>query len=396
MQVLRRWMMVHTEMKWDMPVGVSEIPQDISTAVMAEIACWTGGYDKQRPELIEWNGRLIYSDPPEAVVFTDACSRAGGVWTAGDDMHEEIDMSFPFVGQEMQGHITFQETAAAADGLIHVLEERDYRMCTVAMKIDATAAIKYLRCNGGKKLKYAKRVWEAMTCARTRRVYVGGENDFEDWHVEGEANPADTPSRRNAPMAEWRLNSSAFNHLNKCWGPFTLDAFAAAWNKQLPRYLCRQRWDRQAIGHDALLHQYQHERGVVWAFPPPHKCITLQFLNKIDAAEAEAAVLLPCWRTTELALALQMATETPVLFECCEALLEPPEAFEVHGRRAEFVEWETEKQWWKKKSFKTLIGVRLSGHAGRRGAFLRAWQTNRTSSTSQERTREGVSILTER
>ena len=34
--------------------------------------------------------------------------------------------------------------------MVHVLKERNYRMCTVAMKVGATAAIKYMRCAGGK------------------------------------------------------------------------------------------------------------------------------------------------------------------------------------------------------------------------------------------------------
>jgi hypothetical protein len=385
--------MKSTGMAWDAVVQVAEIPMALREAVVREVNEWTHDYDESDPARVSWNGKIIYSDPPEAVIFTDACSRAGGVWVEADLTHPKIDVSSPFIGSEILEHITFQETAAAADGIIHTLKERQYAMCTVAVKVDATAAIKYVRSGGGKRPKLARRVWAMLRCARERRVHLGTDKDFEEWHVEGLKNPSDAPSRKAMGMSEWKMSSTPFSWMNQKWGPVGLDAFAAAWNHQTPRYLCRQLWDEQAVGYDALMHQYQHETQVVWAFPPPHKDLTIKFLRTVETVAVEVIVILPMWKTDQLIMALRMATQMPVLLECSESLLEAPAAYVAHQEMPEFKDWIADRQWWKKKTFKTLIGVRLSGDAKKRGVFLTEWQKMLSSYTSQDRTENGARIM---
>lgn len=393
---LRRWIAKEVRGDWVKELPVRQLPRDMVEAVRAEIDLWTRDYDEDQPELIEWNGKFVYADPPEALIFTDACSRAGGVWVEENDLHPRIDMIYPFVGDEIQEHITFQETAAAADGMIHVLKERDYRMCTVAMKVDATAAIKYMRCAGGKKLAFARRVWQSMREARDRRVYVGSNNDFERWHVDGKKNPADKPSRQGVGFSEWKLHESHFKRLQRRWGPFGIDAFAAAWNTQLPRYLCRQQWDRQAEGYDALLFPYQDETKVVWAFPPPHRDVTMKFLRRVEAATAEAAVVLPLTRSMQTSQALQMAVDVPVIMKCSATLLVEPEAFSTHAHMPEFESWTSERQWWTKKTWQALIGVRLSGDATKQEEFRDACKKQSIWSSSQPKMDRAADILIER
>jgi hypothetical protein len=390
---LRKWLSKHTKMDWDAEVDLTTVPADLITATVLEIEEWTRDYDVENPERIEWNGKLIYSDPPIAVIFTDACSRAGGVWVEGDSDHPLIDVSFPFTGSEIHEHITLQETAAAADGIFHVLEERNYSMCTVAVKVDATAAIKYVRSNGGKKAKLAKRVWEMMKCARRRRVHLGADKDFDEWHVQGSKNPSDAPSRKAMGMSEWKMNQVVFSWMNTHWGPVGLDAFAAAWNTQSPRYLCRQLWDGNAQGYDALMYPYQAETEVVWAFPPPHRDLTVKFLRAVETVAVEVIVILPMWKTDQLVTALRMATKMPILLECTESLLEAPEAYVAHQEMPEFQVWKQERQWWTKKTFKCLIGVRLSGDANKRGAFLSEWQIMLSSCTKKDQMARGAAIM---
>ena len=392
---LRRWIMLRTNMDWDQTLMVSELPKDKVSAVIAEVHLWTRNYDADNKVAIAWNGKLVYSDPPEAVIFTDACSRAGGVWVEETKRFPEIDMNFPLVGAEIHEHITYQETAAAADGLVHTLVERDYRMCTVAMKIDATAAIKYMKCSGGKKLALARRVWDSVKETRRRRVYVGSNNDFGTWHVQGKKNPADKPSRKNVGFSEWRMNKEVFEVLDQKWGPFGLDAFAAAWNCQLPRYLCRQKWDRQALGYDALLHPYHQEKEVVWAFPPPHKDLTMRFLRTIENSGATAVVIMPMAQNVQVAAAIKMAVQLPVLMHCSSTLLVEPEAYSAHAEKEEFQDWKEARQWWTKRTWSSLIGVILSGDVSKHEERRRSWQKQLNSRSSQTQMEKGARILTE-
>jgi hypothetical protein len=68
----------------------------------------------------------MYSEHPTAVIYTDACEWQRGVWVKSDRHHKEIDRALPFVGEEMKDHITLQETAAAADGVVETMMERNY------------------------------------------------------------------------------------------------------------------------------------------------------------------------------------------------------------------------------------------------------------------------------
>ena len=393
--MLRRWVMKAVGMDWDRQIAVRDLPEGRVAAVIKEIDLWTQGFgDLEHKVNIAWNGRLVYSEPPEAVIFTDACSRAGGVWVEKTDQFNEIDMNFPFTGKEIEEHITYQETAAAADGLTHTLVERNYTMCTVAMKIDATAAIKYMKCAGGKKVALASRVWDSVKETRKRRVYVGSNNDFTTFHVVGKKNPADKPSRLNVGFSEWKMNKPMFDVRSKRWGPFRLDAFAAAWNHQLPRYLCRQKWNREAQGHDALLFPYHHETKVVWAFPPPHKELTMKFLNCIAATpNMEAVVILPMAQSMAVVKAVSMATDLPVLMQCSGTLLTEPTSYSVHADKEEFQDWKEARQWWTKRIWSSLIGVRLSGDASKQEVLRKKWRRLSTSSSNQTKTIAGARIL---
>jgi len=386
--------MLHGE-KWDMEVVVGDIPEDLRTAVTKECNTWTSEYNVDAPHLTPWNGKIVYTDPPVAVVFTDACNRGGGLWVEGDELHPPLNVTWPWVGSEIHAHITYQETAAAADGIVHTVEERRYQHCTVAVKVDATTAVKYIQCKGGKKLECARRVWSMMKVLRKRRVYVGDDKTFESFHVKGEVNPSDVPSRRALGMSEWALNDGVFKAIEQKWGPFCLDAFAAAWNTKHHRYLCRQRWDKAAAGHDALMHPYQNETGVVWAFPPPMRRVQLRFLSMIRDAQADAVVLLPLWPTEELALALSMATDVPIMLQCNETLLDPPQAYVEHEHRQEFSGWRKQAQWWIRPVWKNMIGVRLSGRNSCAEAFRESWRKQCLCDSKLTNVEKGAHILIE-
>ena len=175
---------------------------------------------------------------------------------------------------------------------------------------------------------------------RSRRIYNGGDTDYGEFHVEGEKNvEADYESRKDLGPTEWKLNTAIFQWMEAKWGPFGLDMFAAAWNHQLPRYLCRQRWDRKAEGYDGLQFPLHLETQVTWAHPPPHKRLTQRLLSLISISQAEMMLIIPLWPTVETSLALKMAVHLPILLECSQHALTPPESLTCHATSQKFAGW---------------------------------------------------------
>ena len=118
------------------------------------------------------------------------------------------------MGAEIGDHITLQETAAAADGVLEVLKERNYRDCSVLVKIDATAALKYIACQGGRIAKFGRRVWELVQyCQSMHIMMLAG-------HITGKLNVSDWKSRVLLGVAEYKLERSLFETMRQLWGPF--------------------------------------------------------------------------------------------------------------------------------------------------------------------------------
>ena len=169
-------------------------------------------------------------------------------------------------------------------------------------------------------MELAKLVWRVIKMARERRVYIGSEKPFGAWHIEGKKNiRADDQSRKDVGVEEWKICRSLYQAFSRMWGPFSLDAFAAAWNNQCSRYICRQRWDHQAVGHGALAFPLEQEQGVVWAHPPPHRRAVVTFLQRARAAKRmEVVLVLPLVTSGYLAEALSLSVDVPVVLPCCE------------------------------------------------------------------------------
>jgi hypothetical protein len=239
-------------------------------------------------------------------------------------------------------------------------------------RIDATAALKYIICLGGRKAAFTLRIQQMQELLRTRHIQLLAG------HVKGEENPADAPSRRMLGITEYKLSKTHFHSLQRMWGPFGLDACAASWNCQLPRYLSRQRSDSEAVGHDVLSFPLQEETEVVYIFPPTHKILILQILKRIRAARAEVVLILPAWADTPTAEALTMIVDDPVIMECTQELLEPPQAYGVH------LAHKAPQRWWTRGKWQAFLGMRLSGNAEKAEAFSRAWQTRLRACTRRD------------
>ena len=179
-------------------------------------------------------------------------------------------------------------------------------------------------------------------------------------------------------MSEYMLNRNRFELLQAKWGPFGLDACAASWNHQLPRYLSRQQGDTDACGHDVLSFPLQWEKEVVYAFPPMHKRLIMELLQRVRAAQVEMVLIIPVWDSMELAAAVKMLVDVPVVMECEEELLLPPHAYQVHLRH------KIPQRWWNQRKWKALLGMRLSGNAARAEGFATQWRATAEQCTKKD------------
>jgi len=93
-------------------------------------------------------------------------------------------------------------------------------------------------------------------------------------------------------LAEYKLNAEVFKALESKFCPFGLDACAASWNAQLPRYLSRQKGYRAALGHDVLSYPLQRETQRVWLFFPPHQQLVVEILQRVSGAGVDASILM--------------------------------------------------------------------------------------------------------
>ena len=187
------------------------------------------------------------------------------------------------------------------------------------------------------------------------------------------------PVGRRQPSAqvdwtEWQLNPRMFQVLAQEWGPFGLDAFAAEWNNQLPRYYSKHFHDVSALGRDAMVQQLSQEQAVIYAFPPPIRRLVERFIQLVDTGSLEVVLVMPLERSAIVAQALQRSASTPFIFQRSEALLLPPTAYGRHK--------ESSYPLSKLVSWKALIGIRLSGQTSSCEGFLRSWQQQCHSSTS--------------
>ena len=290
---LKTWLMGHPQWDWDRKVPMATVPDKIRRAVVQECESWRRGYNPDQPHHHPLNGKLHFNEAPMAVVYTDACEWQKGTYVEADlvQKHPAILSARPFVGKDIHEHITMQETIAAVEGVMHTITERDYHDGVVSSKIDATVAVKYLKCMGGRKRKFTAMVSRLETVCKKRRLRVVAS------HVPGKKNPADAPSRderKPQGMPERKLRPDVFNWMHHKWGPITHDLWASEWNAQTEKYVTLDRADTKAVGVDAIAFPLRPQMGVVYNFPPPHRKLLMPLVKRLVHARMEAVVVVPC------------------------------------------------------------------------------------------------------
>jgi hypothetical protein len=152
MQELERWLDRHSmeDTQWHV---VGTIPWQVRGPALRECLEWVRDFDSSDPIHAHWNGKLFVREQPLAIVYSDACNYQKGWRVAADQKlgHPEIKVRAPMTEEEMDEHITVQETDAANDALLDVMRKRDYRMGLIMSMTDATTTEKYVGSFGGRK-----------------------------------------------------------------------------------------------------------------------------------------------------------------------------------------------------------------------------------------------------
>ena len=385
MHLLQRWLENLSEGDLDMRHQVANVPIDMRMRVIEECNTWCKDYNADNPVFIHWNGKIHVLEAPKAVIWSDACNFQMG-WRVEQDKkrgHEQISVQAPFDEQLMEKHITLQETVASDAATLDTMIKRDLHHCVVSSMVDATSARKYANSHGGRKAEHTRAIVNSQAEARRRHVKVIAD------HVPGKINPADDESRVQVGVSEWKLGSQAYTKLKVEWGPFTVDLFAAEWNAQELRYFTHMQHDLKAAGVDALSQQLQEEKGVLYAFPPTVKKLVMALMARVESERLEMVLVLPATQTPELAMAVRLCCDEPILMAREEGLLNPPAAYPRHQEESfplsRLVKW------------KVLVALRLSGEFKHCEDFRQRWQQRAISSTrSDQMAVPGAAILIER
>jgi hypothetical protein len=373
----------------DKPLSVSMIPVGIITHVRANLQEWIGDFNQvSNAEMISWNGRYHHCGHPMATIFTDACEWQKGVLVYANKDFPEISRQIPMNRMDADQHITHSETDASTDGVIETVLERDLYDGCIALCVDASSAMPYQQNKGGRIQALSDKMRTQTKLLRERRLTA------LVYHVQGVKNPADKPSRDLVGAAEYMLAPEIFDLMNKTWGPFTIDAFAAKWNKQMDPYICFQRSDSEAVGFDFMsqpldkIQGYQLH-GTIWMFPPPHPNIITEIMRRVQLQELEVVVIIPLWQTAYIGMAWPMLIDTPNLIAVTRKSLLPPTGYQRWNKS----KYESVTHMLTSKTWKSLVGLRLSGASKSRGVWIRNWRKRYELFTNPERAKKQASIF---
>ena len=226
------------------------------------------------------NGRPIFRGVETAYLHVDSSSYGWGAVL--NDCQEARGFWYE---EDRDAHITFKELKAvryAVESFLpHLMGRR------VLLHEDNTAVcavLTHLTTRSPAMMVEVRKLWYLLDThdIKLRAKYIRSAANI--W--------ADKLSRE-IDTADWSLNPRLFRHINRVWGPHTVDRFASMENALLERYNSKWR-DPRAEDVDALhLSDAAWRRETNWCNPPWELLDDL--VLKLRRSGAAATVVTPLW-----------------------------------------------------------------------------------------------------
>ncbi len=260
-------------------------------------------------EVWTWNGRNIIPPDPSLTITSDAsnsgwgavCSQGtsvNGAWTALE-RRESINYL-----EQMAAFLALKSFAANCTD------------CHILIQSDNKTTVAYLNRLGGTRseplIQLAIQIWQWSLHRRLtlEAVHVPGLQNME----------ADSQSRKPHHCSDWCLNPQLFQLLNRRFGPFQIDLFAACHNAQMRPFFS---WllDPEAAAIDAFSQPWS--LTLAYAFPPFD--LLPRVLKKVQTDQASLALIAPVWPSQPwYPLLLELLAQAPCLLPDLPNLLTAP------------------------------------------------------------------------
>ena len=257
--------------------------------VVSTRSSWSGRVriTKQLHRDLEWwsdvphhqNGRSIWRHVETAYMHVDSSDFG---WGAVLNDHKEAR---GFWYDDREQHITFKELKAvryAVQSFLPLLAGRN-----VLLHEDNQAVVSVLTHLTSRS--------PAMMAELRKLWFILDSHDIHlrPRYIRSAANIWADRLSRERDTSDWSLNPRVFRHLDRLWGPHTVDRFATMENALLPRY--NARWlDPLAEDIDSLrLSDSAWRRENNWCNPPWERLDDL--VDKLRQSRAAATVVAPHW-----------------------------------------------------------------------------------------------------
>lgn len=213
------------------------------------------------------------------------CDSSSFGW--GAVLNNAVEARGFWYGEDIQRHITWKELKAVRRAVESFLAELRGRWLVLHEDNQSVVGV----------LTHLTSRSPAMMSELRKLFYLLDSNDIRvrPLYIRTAANIWADRLSREQDHADWRLHPRLFAHLNDIWGMHTVDRFASAENRQLPRYNARWR-DGIAEAVDCLsLPDSDWQREHNWCNPPWGLLDDL--VAKLRQSGASATVIAPRWPT---------------------------------------------------------------------------------------------------
>ena len=280
---------MHRNSRWDKAIG------SLSTHCITELRWW-------QQQLTAWNGKSVIPATHSWVVTTDAAKSGWGGWWRHVDRQprDEDETRGFFSSKEGRNSSNWRELTGISFTVRAALPSLQGQ--SVLVETDNTTSAAYINHMGGRHWRLnlvAKELWEfcLLHDIRLRAIHRAGVDNVR----------ADQLSRVKYDPTGYRLRPEVFRHINRQFGPHTIDLMADRLNTQLPRFISRFP-DPLAAGTDIFRSNLTVENGFI--HPPP--ALISRVASLVARQGAVATLVTPNWKGPWFPLLQQMSICKPL------------------------------------------------------------------------------------